>query len=88
MTKRADIAARLPICLGLPIPEAAAAIGVSEGHFKKMQDEGLMPLARDVRGVPRIDTVDLERAFRALPYTEPRLPSPQDQGASKPEVVL
>jgi hypothetical protein len=66
--KRADIVARLPICLGLPIHEAAAAIGVSEGHFRKMQGDGLMPRCRDLAGVPRIDTEDLARAFRAMPY--------------------
>lgn len=68
MSRRAEIASRLPIVLGLPISDAAAAIGVSEGHFRKMQEAGLMPAPRDVFGVPRIDTADLERAFRALPY--------------------
>jgi hypothetical protein len=68
MTRRADIAARLPFCLGLPIPDAAAAIGVSEGHFRKMQNAGQMPRPRDVAGVPRIDTEELALAFRNLPH--------------------
>jgi hypothetical protein len=75
MTRRADISARLPICLGLPIPEAAAAIGVSEGHFRKMQDMGMMPRPRDVAGVPRIDTDELARAFKALPHVGTASPS-------------
>lgn len=66
--RRADIAARLPIVFGLRIPEAAAAVGVSEGHFRSMQDRGLMPKPRDAAGVPVIDVTELQRAFAALPH--------------------
>jgi hypothetical protein len=68
MTRRAEIAARLPIVFGLRIPEAAAAIGVSEVHFRGMQHDGLMPKPRSVAGVPVIDVDELARAFKALPH--------------------
>lgn len=67
MTRRAEITARLPIVFGLKIPEAAA-VGVSEVHFRKMQSEGRMPRPRSVGGVPIIDVAKLEQAFRALPH--------------------
>lgn len=68
MTRRADIAARLPVVFGLKIPEAAAAVGVSEVHFRKMQKEGRMPRPRCVAGVPVIDVDELATAFKALPH--------------------
>jgi hypothetical protein len=68
MTRRADIAARLPIVFGLRTPEAAAAVGVSEAHFRSLQERGLMPRPRDVGGVPVIDVAELQRAFSALPH--------------------
>ena len=68
MTRRAEITARLPIVFGLKIPEAAAAVGVSEVHFRKMQREGRMPRPRSVGGVPVIDVDELAQAFRALPH--------------------
>jgi hypothetical protein len=68
MTRRAEIAARLPIVFGLKIPEAAAAVGVSEAHFRKMQERGQMPRPRSVAGVPVIDVDELAIAFKALPH--------------------
>jgi hypothetical protein len=58
----------IPIVVGLKIPEAAAAVGVSEVHFRKMQRKGRMPRPRSVGGVPIIDVAELEQAFRALPH--------------------
>lgn len=68
MTRRADITARLPIVFGLRTPEAAAAIGVSEVHFRAMQERGEMPRPRLVGGVPVIDVDELAIAFKALPH--------------------
>jgi hypothetical protein len=68
MTKRADIAPRVPLILALPIEEAAVSIGVSETHYRAMMDSGMMPPPRDVNGVPSVDVEELARAFRALPY--------------------
>jgi hypothetical protein len=68
MTKRADIAPRVPLILALPIEEAAVSIGVSETHYRAMMDCGMMPIPRDVNGVPSVDVEELAKAFRALPY--------------------
>ncbi len=70
MTRCAEIAARLPIVVGLKIPEAAAAVGVSEVHFRKMQRKGRMPRPRSVGGVPIIEVEELAQAFRALPHED------------------
>lgn len=88
MTRRADLAARLPIVFGLRIPEAAAAIGVSEGHFRDMQERGAMPKARDVAGVPVIDVDELAIAFKALPHQGDATRQPNADVAEDEEIRL
>jgi hypothetical protein len=68
MTRRADIAARVPIVFGLRRTEAAAAVGVSVGHFDALEAQGLMPRPRMLGSVAVYDVEDLAAAFRALPH--------------------
>ena len=76
MTRRADVAARLPHLAGLKLVEAAAYVGVSAGTFLKAQEKGLMPKPRDFMGTPIYDAEEVWAAFKALPHageTPPKL---------------
>lgn len=66
--RRADTLARMPIVFGLKEAEAAVAVGVSVGHFRKLRERNLMPWPRNVGGVPVYDVEELHVAFRALPH--------------------
>ena len=68
MTRRADIAARLPVLAGLKLAEAAAFVGVSAGLFLRAQAQGKMPLPRDFMGTPIYDADELWAAFKALDH--------------------
>jgi hypothetical protein len=77
MTRRADIAARLPNLVGLKLAEAAAFVGVSAGMFMKAQQQGLMPKPRDFLGTPIYDAEEVWAAFKALPHAGEGEPSSQ-----------
>lgn len=66
--RRRDVAASLPIVLGLPELEAAAAVGVSQTKFREMVENGLMPQPRDCAGKLVYDIDELRAAFKALPH--------------------
>jgi hypothetical protein len=68
VTRRADIAARLPVLAGLKLAEAAAFVGVSAGMFLKAQEAGKMPLPRDFMGTPVYDADEVWAAFKALDH--------------------
>ena len=58
---------RAPICIGLPIEDAASAIGVGLTKFREMVADGTMPKPR-LAGSKRIWDVDeLAAAFKNLP---------------------
>jgi hypothetical protein len=65
---RTAIVAHLPIVLGLPEMEAAAAIGVSASKFRGLVAEGLMPEPRDVGGKLSYDIDELRAAYKAMPH--------------------
>ena len=66
--RRRDVAAMLPIVLGLPELEAAAAIGVSTTKFREMVEKKLMPQPRTADGKLVYDIDELRAAFKALPH--------------------
>lgn len=66
--RRAEALARMPVVFGLKEAEAAVAVGVSVGHFRKLRERNLMPGPRNVGGVPVYDVDELHMAFRALPH--------------------
>jgi predicted DNA-binding transcriptional regulator AlpA len=67
MTKRADIAARLPLVFALGRAEAAAAIGISAPTFDKLVEERKMPKPFLI-GIRKVWDVDeLRAAVKALP---------------------
>ncbi len=66
--KRRDVIATLPLVLGLPEIEAAAAIGVSQTKFAEMVAAGTMPQPRNVGGKLVYDVDELRAAFKSLPH--------------------
>lgn len=66
--RRRDVAPSLPVVLGLPELEAAAAIGVSTTKFREMVEAGQMPPPRDAAGKLVYDIDELRAAFKALPH--------------------
>lgn len=66
--RRRDVAPHLPMVLGYPEVEAAAAIGVSTTKFREMVEKGLMPQPRDCDGKLVYDIDELRAAFKALPH--------------------
>lgn len=66
--RRAEIVARLPLVLGLPAPEAAAAVGISSSKFKEMVLDKRMPRPRRIDGRLVWDVDELRDAFKALPH--------------------
>ena len=66
--RRRDVAAQLPIVLGLPEIEAAASIGVSVTKFREMVEKGLMPQPRNAGGKLVYDIDELRASFKALPH--------------------
>lgn len=75
MTKRADIAARLPEILGLSRFEAAAYVGVSATTFDELVAEGLMPQPRHLRSRAIWDVDELRAAFKAIPHVAEEEPN-------------
>lgn len=67
MTRRTDVAARLPLIFGLNRIEAAAAIGVSANTFDALVDAGTMPRPRLIRGRKVWDVDEIRTAFKCLP---------------------
>jgi predicted DNA-binding transcriptional regulator AlpA len=67
MTRRAEIAARLPFVFGLGRADAAAAIGISSPTFDKLVDEGKMPKPRLIGTRKLWDVDELRAAFKSLP---------------------
>ena len=68
MTRRAELIERLPIVLGLPELEAAAAIGVSLSFFRELVEDGRMPKPRVLNNRQIYDIDDLRAAFKNLPH--------------------
>jgi hypothetical protein len=64
--RRREAMAMLPIVLGLPELEAAAAIGVSQTKFREMVGNGIMPPPRIAAGKLVFDVDELRAAFKAL----------------------
>lgn len=67
MTRRADVAARLPLVFGLNRIEAAAAIGVSANTFDGLVEAGQMPRPRLIKGRKVWDVDEIRAAFKCLP---------------------
>ncbi len=67
MTRRVDLMARLPVVLGLPEIEAAAAIGISLSFFRELVEDGRMPKPRVLDSRQIYDVDDLRAAFKNLP---------------------
>jgi hypothetical protein len=65
---RREIATSLPIVFGLPEPEAAAAVGVSQTKFRDLVDDKLMPQPRVLGGKLVYDIDELRAAFKAMPH--------------------
>lgn len=86
MTRRADIAARLPIVGALPLYEAAAYVGVSLGTFQDAQNRGLMPHGRKLGNRVVYRVADLDAALAALDFVDS--PYPQDIIAPGAEIIL
>lgn len=66
--RRAQISARVPLVLGLPAPEAAAAIGISATKFRELVEAKRMPRPRRCDGKLLWDVDELRDAFKALPH--------------------
>src|SRR5690349_17228412 len=67
VTRKAEIALRLPVRRGLTEGEAAVYLSLSPSFFRALVESGKMPRPR-VLGARRIwDVDDLDAAFRALP---------------------
>jgi hypothetical protein len=65
---RQAVTAALPIVLGLPEIEAAAAIGVSQTKFRELVSAKLMPSPRVVGGKLSYDIDELRDAYKAMPH--------------------
>ena len=66
--RRREVMATLPVVLGLPELEAAAAIGLSQTKFREMVAAGTMPEPRVVGGKLVYDIEEIRAAFKALPH--------------------
>jgi len=82
MTKRADISARLSVVFGLPEPEAAAAIGISQRKFRDLVADKRIPRPRRIDGRLVWDVDELHAAFKEFPHDGPdeHLPAGGDDG--------
>ena len=69
MKGRQSIAPNLPIVLGLPHDEAAAALGLSRNKFDELMRRGLLPPPRDLDGVMSWDICELREAYRRFPHS-------------------
>lgn len=76
---RAEILRRLSVVIGLPEPEAAAAIGISPNKFRELVEGGRLPRPRALDGRFVWDVEELWEAFKAFPHD--REPSPQAGGS-------
>lgn len=65
---RAEILRRLSVVIGLPEPEAAAAIGISPNKFRAMVQDGQLPRPRILDGRLVWDVEELWDAFKAFPH--------------------
>ncbi len=73
MTRRAEVAARLPGVLGLSEAEAAAYIGVSGLTFRGMVADGRMPKPRQINARCIYDVDEVRAAFKALPHKDEKV---------------
>jgi predicted DNA-binding transcriptional regulator AlpA len=67
---RAEARSRLPVVLGLRLPEAAAYIGVGVENFQRLVRTKVMPPPRSVGGVQTWDCDELTAAYKALPHID------------------
>lgn len=67
MTRRAEIAATLPIVFGLDRLQAAASVGISATLFDKLVAARTMPQPRVINSRRVWDVDDLRAAFKCLP---------------------
>jgi hypothetical protein len=66
--RRREAMASLPLVLGLPEIEAAAAIGISQSKFRELVAKKTMPEPRVVGGKLVYDIDELRAAFKSLPH--------------------
>lgn len=66
--RRREAMASLPIVLGLPELEAAAAVGLSQTKFRELVAEKVMPEPRLVGKKLIYDIDELRAAFKAIPH--------------------
>ena len=66
-SRRATIAARLPIRRGLSEVEAAVYLSLSPSFFRRLVDQRIMPRPRVVGGRRVWDVEEIDLAFKALP---------------------
>lgn len=71
---RAAVAPNLPIVLGLPHDEAAAALGLSRNKFDDLMRRGLLPAPRNLDGTMSWDVCELREAYRQFPHASDRRP--------------
>lgn len=67
MTRRAEIAAQLPIVFGLDRMQAAASIGVSATTFDVLVSQRMMPTPRLINSRKVWDVDEIRAAFKCLP---------------------
>jgi excisionase family DNA binding protein len=67
MTRKCDIATRLPVRRGLDAQEAAVYLSLSPSFFRQLVQEGLMPRPRVIKGRRIWDIEELDIAFKAMP---------------------
>lgn len=75
---RSSVAPTLPIVLGLPHDEAAAALGLSRNKFDLLVRRGLLPPPRDLDGVMSWDVAELHEAYRRFPHSGQHKPKPDE----------
>lgn len=87
--KRAEILRRLSVVIGLPEPEAAAAIGISPNKFRELVGDGRLPRPRALDGRLVWDVEELWAAFKAFPHDQeaPTEPGGSETGAGWDDVL-
>lgn len=68
MTRKSEIASRLPIRRGLDEGEAAVYLGISPSFFRRLVGTGEMPRPRRLASRRLWDIDDLDATFKALPH--------------------
>jgi hypothetical protein len=78
MVARRSVAPFLPVVLGLPEAEAAAAVGVSVGKFRELVQARRMPRPRMIDSRRIYDVDELRQAFKDLPHDGAEEPADSD----------